>query len=117
MLYTVSDLLALTLFSVFKLDEDCFSCFNRCQDIRAYSIFQMGDKLEGFILIDNEFEEQVSSLKLIEENLNRTTKLGNTVISEASEESSLNGHSKIESVTSSFYVDRYKEVEDRNNLN
>ena len=29
-LYTISDLLALTLFSIFKIDEDCFSCFNRC---------------------------------------------------------------------------------------
>jgi len=37
--YTLSDLVILTLFCAFKKDEDCFYCFNRCDDIVDYSIF------------------------------------------------------------------------------
>ena len=64
--FTISEMLALTLFSVFKLDEDCFTCFNRCQEIPNYSIFQMGDKKQGFILIESEEPDQMYSKNLIE---------------------------------------------------
>ena len=39
--YTMSDLIILTLFCYFKRDEDCFYCFNRCDDIPYYSVFQI----------------------------------------------------------------------------
>lgn len=35
----LSELLLVTVFSVFKKDEDCFSCFNKCEEIERYSLF------------------------------------------------------------------------------
>ena len=64
--FTISELLAMTLFSVFKLDEDCFACFNRCQEIKAYSIFQMDSKNQGLILLDSEEPQQIYTKRLIE---------------------------------------------------
>jgi len=40
-LFELSNLVVTTLFAVFKMDEDCFSCFNRCETIYAYSWFQI----------------------------------------------------------------------------
>lgn len=37
----LSELLMITLFSVFKRDEDCFNCFRKCDYIENYSIFQI----------------------------------------------------------------------------
>lgn len=46
-LFEISNLVVTTLFAVFKMDEDCFSCFNRCETIYAYSWFQLeSDKYE-----------------------------------------------------------------------
>jgi hypothetical protein len=38
-IYAVSELVVMMLFSVFKKDEDCFTCFQRCTDLETYSIF------------------------------------------------------------------------------
>jgi len=38
-IYAVSELIVMMLFSVFKKDEDCFTCFQRCTDLEVYSIF------------------------------------------------------------------------------
>ena len=37
----LSELLMITLFSIFKRDEDCFDCFRKCDYIENYSIFQI----------------------------------------------------------------------------
>lgn len=37
------------MFSIFKKDEDCFSCFNKCEEIQKYSIFQMKDFRKKFL--------------------------------------------------------------------
>lgn len=39
-IYSISELVALTLFCLFKRNSDCFQCFNRSQEI-TYSIFQI----------------------------------------------------------------------------
>jgi hypothetical protein len=115
-LYTLSELLVLTLFCVFKQDEDCFACFNRCQDIPIYSIFQMGANSKGLILLESSECETSHDFKeraLIQDNINRTSKIEkfhSSTISEAScEESRESKVSTINSVASSYYVNKYIE--------
>lgn len=40
-LQPLSDLLVVSLFSIFKEDEDCFVCFNKSETISHFSIFQI----------------------------------------------------------------------------
>ena len=40
-LFEISNIVVTTLFAIFKMDEDCFSCFNRCETISTYSWFQL----------------------------------------------------------------------------
>lgn len=44
-IYAISELIVMMLFSVFKKDEDCFHCFQRCSDLDTYSMFQMSKQL------------------------------------------------------------------------
>ena len=52
-IYSISEILALTLFCLFKTNSDCFQCFNRSQEI-TYSIFQI--RLKNSANFDTEVE-------------------------------------------------------------
>jgi hypothetical protein len=87
-LYSLSELIALTLFVVFKVNEDCFQCFNRCVNIDRYSVFQFKRKREDWLRFESESDSQDNAKALIDQNINRTIRPaeGRNTISERSKE-------------------------------
>ena len=58
LIYTISEVLLVTLFSGFKKSEDCFSCFTRCDDCCTYSIFQAIRKYKVELEVDSQCESR-----------------------------------------------------------
>ena len=44
----------LMIFDLMRMDEDCFKCFNRCEDIHQYNIFQFNLNTNDGLLFDSE---------------------------------------------------------------
>ena len=59
-IYTAAEILVVTLFSYFKIDEDCFDCFKLCDELEIYSIFQLRKNLVIFKSEIDESQDDVS---------------------------------------------------------
>jgi hypothetical protein len=67
--YSISEMVALTLFCLFKKNSDCFQCFNRSQEI-TYSIFQI--KLKNRANFDTELESSENNDNILYSSMNST---------------------------------------------
>ena len=111
--YSMSELIVMTLFAVFKSDEDCFSCFQRA-DCETYSIFQVKQSLLRDELFESTVTVETNNEKLIQKQLGRDSNISqerSSSIQNRELQDSLRESTK--SFDSDYYMKQQLEIEQR----